>query len=234
MAARFLAILLFSLLLSAQSFAQVPPSHRPVPLRHYESDSSSTSAEENSLTHFWIGVGLGYGSATAVCTSCGENGLQSGTTANVHLGFGLNRQLLLGLQASIWINDGGIYHSREDNIYRTHLMIMAQYYPWVYSHFFGRLGAGLSVYNAYNRFQPRMQDANGNDLPSLVHTDGPGVSVAVGYDFGVAGDLVLSPVLSYSYAHLGDLVLNDTRVLAGNKPLQLLELNLGLMFRSPD
>lgn len=136
------------------------------------------------------------------------------------------------MQASVWVNDGGVYNKREDKIYRTHFILVSYYYLTRRSGLFGKFGLGFSAFNAYDKYEPREKDVYGKALSSNVHSDGLGAALGLGYDFKAADKLFLSLTLTYFYGNLGTLVLNETHILPERKALNLLELNLGLMFRS--
>ena len=192
------------------------------------------SGQSPAGLRFWIGLELGYGFASPVCAACGEEGPQGGTTANVLLGFIFGGNLALGLQASLWVDGAGIYEKRDDKIYRTNFMAIAGYYPWDEDPWFAKVGFGFSVYNAYNRYEPARLDPAGNELPSQVHGEGGGVLVGIGYDIPLAEEFVLSPTLTYFYGSLGPLVLDNTRAIGEQSPMNLIELNLAFAFRSAE
>lgn len=228
-----LVLLLIFTSLTGEAQSSVLPPPYPVSGALGFSDSTAGRPEEPPPgLQFWVGLELGYGVASPVCSACGEEGPQGGTTANVFLGFVFGGSLALGLQGSIWVDRAGLYEKRDDKIYRTHFMAIASYYPWDEDRWFGKVGFGFSVYNAYNRYEPALQDLAGNELPSQVYGEGGGVLVGIGYDIQVAEEFVLSPTLTYFYGSLGPLVLDNARAIGEQSPLNLIELNLAFAFRS--
>jgi hypothetical protein len=216
--------LLVILLLSAQGVCSARPLAQEIPAEG-PPDSSRTGG------WFWAGIGIGYGSASAVCPACGENGPQGGSTATVSVGFYARQDLRVGAQAMIWVDGGGVYSRREDKFYRTQLLFVALYYPWEKFDGFVQAGAGFAAYNAYDQYRPVRQDAQGNDLPSQVHGEGPGFMAGVGYDVRIGTEFLLSPTLHYTYGFLGGLVLNSVRSVDGQGSMHQLGISLILTFR---
>src|SRR2546427_982028 len=56
---------------------------------------------------FWIGFGLGYGSANITCDSCGSGPRTGGVTAFVKLGGTPSRNLLIGGAINGWSHSSG-------------------------------------------------------------------------------------------------------------------------------
>src|SRR2546426_2206911 len=56
---------------------------------------------------FWIGFGLGYGSANITCDSCGSGPRTGGVTAFVKLGGTPSRNLLIGGAINGWAHSSG-------------------------------------------------------------------------------------------------------------------------------
>jgi hypothetical protein len=191
----------------------------------------SAGLPESPRGWFWASIGIGYGSASAVCPACGEEGPQGGSTATVSLGFFPRADLRVGAQAMIWVDRGGIYSRREDKFYRTHLLVVALYSPWERFDGFVQMGAGFAAYNAYDQYRPVRRDAQGNDLPSQVHGEGPGFMAGMGYDARIGTEFLLSPTLQYTYGFLGGLVLNSVQSVDGQGSMHQLGISLMLTFR---
>src|SRR5256886_10077859 len=56
---------------------------------------------------FWIGFGLGYGSANVTCDSCGSGSRTGGVTAFLKLGGTPSRNLLIGGAINGWSHESG-------------------------------------------------------------------------------------------------------------------------------
>jgi hypothetical protein len=147
------------------------------------------------------------------------------------VGISPRKDLWVGIQAMIWINGGGVFSRREDKFYRTQLLLVALYYPWEKFDGFVQAGAGFAAYNAYDQYRPVRQDAQGNDLPSQVHGEGPGFLAGMGYDVRIGAELQLSPTLNYMYGLLGGLVLNSVRSVDGKGSMHQLGISLMLTYR---
>lgn len=186
---------------------------------------------------FFIGLDAGGGLASPVCASCQENGPQAGTTGSVFIGFGNGRDLLIGLQPSIWAGEWGMWQSpdlsdpSQGEVVRANFMAFASWYPSRRPGWNLRGGAGWSLFRASNRFTPPLKDLRGNDLVSQVIAEGPGLMAGGGFDFRVARKLFLTFTLSYFYGHLGTLVLDVLDDLHVRRDLHVVELNVGFMFR---
>jgi hypothetical protein len=182
---------------------------------------------------FWIGVGFGYGLANALCEACGESGMQEGSTAAVKLGYGFSQDLLVGLEADLWINGDGVWDRRDGfdarKIYRNRFMAVAFWQPSRESGFTVKLGAGLSFYSAYNRYLQQNQNST-----SLVTGTGVAATIGAGYDLKMSRTLILTPSISYNIGASGDLLLNEHTVVAKEKTLHLLDLSISIVFRAAD
>jgi hypothetical protein len=213
-----LLVLLLSGLVSVSTFAQY----------------NEPSARDSSSIGFWIGLGLGYGTTSAVCLSCGENGQQGASTGSVQLGFRIGKDILIGVRASMAVDGWGLYNNtREDKIYRNHLMVVGSYYFHAHQGFWGELGVGLSSYSAYNRYQPPGDSVAYASPASLVHAEGPGFLIALGYDFPISAELSLGPTLEYTHGQLGSFTLSETQTLSEKSSLNILGLSLVMTFH-PD
>src|SRR2546427_12644227 len=70
---------------------------------------------------FWIGFGLGYGSANITCDSCGSGPRTGGVTAFVKLGGTPSRNLLIGGAVNGWSHSSGGGTRANGNVTRAPL-----------------------------------------------------------------------------------------------------------------
>lgn len=202
------------------------------PAQFVPSDAQTVDPRPDRPFVFWIGGGFGYGSAERICSVCDESRHPGGSSFQGRLGFALNRRLLLGLEAAVWINGWGIWSPKEVSIgrkiYRNHFLLVSYLYPLRHTRLFAKLGAGFSSFTAYDRYLPY-----GDSIPSEIHGDGPGLAAGVGYDFKITRQLFISPSMTYYYGILGDLTLNDRIKIASNRRLKLIDFNLAVTFHAP-
>jgi len=134
---------------------------------------------------FWIGFGLGYGSANITCDVCDSGPRTDGVTGFVKLGGALSRNLLLGGAIHGWAHSDGAASETMTNVTAS-----LYYYPEAKRGFFITGGLGLSNYHV-------------NSAPSFDGT-GWGFTGGAGYDIRVGRDVSLTPVVNYVYGRVGD------------------------------
>jgi hypothetical protein len=102
-------------------------------------------------------------------------------------------------------------------------MLITDYYP--IKKIFFELGGGVSIYNAYDQhISIRL------DYPTLVHGEGFGMLLGVGYDYRFAENFVLTPSVSYFHAFLRNLDLNSYKILYKNKNLNQFDVSVTVCF----
>lgn len=112
---------------------------------------------------FWIGFGLGYGTAGVTCDSCNRVSRQGGVTAFIKLGGAPSRNLLIGGAVNSWRHSDGSATETMTNVTASLYL-----YPERRSGFFVTGGLGFSNYHI-------------NSTPSWNGT-GWGFSTGAGYD----------------------------------------------------
>ena len=134
---------------------------------------------------FWIGFGLGYGSANIKCDQCVDSSGVGGVTGFVKLGGTPSRNVLIGGAINGWwrTNEG-----MTETI--ANVTASVYLYPVTRSGFFVTGGLGLSTYHA-------------NTFPASDGT-GLGLTAGAGYDIRVGRDVSLTPVVNFVYGALGD------------------------------
>lgn len=162
---------------------------------------------------FWIGFGLGYGSADISCDGCGSGDRQGGTVMSLAMGGTLNQQLLLGGELNGWgkwgsaVDDGGLILGNTS--------FVAYYYPGATSGFFIKGGVGLASYVSI--------DSSGTTTSG----NGFGGLVGVGYDIPLGAKTSLTPMADFRFGSIGT-IKNDAASFPVGLDQNLIEVGLGL------
>src|SRR5256885_6405085 len=135
---------------------------------------------------FWIGFGLGYGSANVTCDTCGSGPRTGGVTAFLKLGGTPSRNLLIGGAINAWSHQSGGATETMGNVTAS-----LYYYPVASGGLFLTGGVGFSDYNV-------------DTSPSYDGT-GWGFTAGVGYDIRVGRNVSLTPVANFVYGGVGGL-----------------------------
>jgi len=160
---------------------------------------------------FWIGFGLGYGSANITCDNCGSGPRTDGITGFVKLGGTPSRNLLVGGAINAWSHSDG---SATETL--TNLTASLYLYPAVRRGLFLTGGLGFSNYHV-------------NSTPSFDGT-GWGFTAGAGYDLRVGRDVSLTPVVNYVYGAVGDVNESGVGRFATGWKQNVVELALGVTF----
>ncbi len=148
---------------------------------------------------FWIGFGLGWGSASISCSACGSTQRLGSSAATLRMGGTLTRQLLLGGEVNAWSHDAsGVTETVGD------MSAALYYYPSARGTFFIKGGVGIAVYDA-------------NTSPTL-ESEGLGVNVGVGFDWYLFRKFSLTPYASFLTALGGNLKVGGTDTGVAVKP----------------
>src|SRR5207248_4446703 len=134
---------------------------------------------------FWLGFGLGYGSAGVTCDGCNRASRQDGVTGFLKLGGAPSRNLLIGAALNGWAHSDGSATERMANVTASLYL-----YPRRRSGFFVTGGVGLSNYHT-------------SSTPSWDGT-GWGFTAGAGYDLRFGRDVSLTPVVNYTWGDVGD------------------------------
>lgn len=159
---------------------------------------------------FWIGFGVGYGSANVSCDNCVSGSRTGGPTLFLKLGGTPSRNLLIGASLNVWAHP-------TDSLTETMGNITASlfYYPMTKSGFFLSGGLGFSAYNL--------------DSSPEVNGSGWGLTAGVGYDVRVGRNISLTPVVNYTYGALGDFDVPGIGTARGWKQ-NVIDVGLGVTF----
>ncbi|GAB4136858.1 MAG: hypothetical protein Fur0041_11420 [Bacteroidia bacterium] len=151
-------------------------------LRIFPSYSQTDSSK--NVPSFIIGLKSGYGFATPV-KEVYENGIQSGVPFNVYAGIHMNKWAFK-VEPVIFITGSGAFDPEESymsqNIYRNFFQLSAACYPVSNKNLYCSIGAGLGAYTSYNKPKYTSAPASWPDTANFGN-NGPGLSVAVGYEF---------------------------------------------------
>lgn len=160
---------------------------------------------------FWIGFGLGYGSANVSCETCRAGARTDGVTGFVKLGGSPSQHLLIG---------GAINGWSHENIGATETMAnltgSLYFYPRARSGLFFTGGLGWSAYHV-------------NTVPAWEGT-GWGLTLGAGYDIRMGRDVSLTPVVNYVYGALGDVTAPGSRVVGSRWRQDVIDIGLGVTF----
>ena len=135
---------------------------------------------------FWIGFGLGYGSANVTCDTCGSGPRTGGVTAFLKIGGTPSRNLLIGGAINGWSHESGGATETMGNVTAS-----LYYYPVASAGLFLTGGVGFSDYRV--------------DTSPSVEGTGWGFTAGVGYDIRVGRNVSLTPVANFVYGGVGDL-----------------------------
>jgi len=134
---------------------------------------------------FWIGVGLGYGSAGFSCDSCSGSGREGALSGYLKIGGTLSSRLLLGGETNGWVrSESGTTEMRGN------ASVVAYYYLTPAGGLFMKGGAGFSRYAMRGGFV----DWTGG---------GFGLVLGAGYDMRIGRNVSLTPVVNLFGGSLG-------------------------------
>jgi len=134
---------------------------------------------------FWIGFGLGYGSAGFSCDSCTGSGRTGALSGFLKMGGTLSQRLLLGGETNGWVKGSGGATETRGNV-----SVAAYYYVAPTGGFFLKGGVGYSRYASRGGFV----DWTGG---------GVGLLLGAGYDVRVGRNVSLTPVINLFGGRLG-------------------------------
>ncbi|HUF27990.1 MAG TPA: outer membrane beta-barrel protein [Gemmatimonadaceae bacterium] len=156
---------------------------------------------------FWIGFGLGIGSAGISCNGC-TSGRESGLSGYLRMGGTVSPQLLIGGETNGWTKS-------SDGVDQTvgFLSAVAYYYPVVDNGVWIKGGLGFASYEA---------EAPGEKLT----TSGLGLTAGIGFDWRLSANVSLSPFANYMQQVGGDVEYNGESV--GNANANLIQFGVGL------
>lgn len=176
--------------------------------------SSASAGHPQERQGFWIGFGLGYGSASVSCDDCESGGREGSFTGFLKLGGTLNERVLLGVEFNGWIKE-------EDGATVTlgSFTGTVTFYPRASSGFFLKGGVGAS------QVDTEFRDGS---LSATVSKSGWGVLAGMGYDLRVGRNVSITPSVNYWYGRPGDISF-EGETLGGWKQ-NVIDFGIGITF----
>lgn len=164
----------------------------------------------NTRQGFWIGFGLGAGSAGIDCNGCSDDRTSS-FSGNLRMGGTVSRQWLLGGELTGWSkSEGGTDNSLG------FANFTATFYPSARGAFWLKLGIGAMTFKS----------DDGTD--ELTATSGAGI-FGLGYDFRVNRNLSITPYLNSLASGTVRGKMNGTPItINGDVKLNLVQVGVGL------
>ena len=160
----------------------------------------------------WFSAGLGGGRARVACDICQTD---RGTDISGALAVGgrLNRRMLVGAEASIWLHGDGAVDEQL-----LGLTAVANWYPASGRGFMWKAGVGLLNYRAEDQ-----QDA--------FSTNALGFQLGTGYVIPVKGRFSATPYVTVFLAPLGGEVKFNSATIVEKASLSLLQFGVGVIRR---
>jgi len=167
---------------------------------------------------FWIGFGLGYGSADMSCDGCASTSRATGLSSYLKMGGTLTSQVLLGgeIDGMTTTSSLGLPSVGSLDAFVAAMSATVTYYPAVKSGFFVKGGAGFSMFNQ-------------TDAVNTLDGMGWGLLVGIGYDLRVGTNVSLTPVANFYFGGPGNLTTGNTTVASGTSQ-NVIDLGLGITF----
>ena len=167
---------------------------------------------------FWIGFGLGYGSADVSCDGCANSSRATGLSTYLKLGGTLNSKVLLGgeINGMTTTSSIGVPSVGNVDVLVGAMSGTVTYYPAVKSGFFVKGGAGFSLFNQ-------------TDAVNTLDGMGWGLLAGIGYDLRVGTNVSLTPVANFYFGGPGNLTSGNTTVVSGTSQ-NVIDIGLGVTF----
>ena len=184
--------------------------------------ATGATARQNG-TGFWLGGGLGIGSAKLTCKVC--NGplasRRTVTALQARMGGTLSSALSFGIEANGWREA-----DEEEDVRQTLIGVggVAYWYPHAVHRYYIKFGFGPVFYRA--------EEATvgvDDDAATPVTSTALGGHFGVGYDLPLAANLLLTPFFNFTGTMYGNLQEGDTRLLGANPTL--VQVGVGLTWR---
>ena len=173
--------------------------------------SSAQAQKPNERKGFWIGFGLGDGSAGADCQTLCTDNRSSGPSGYFRLGGTLSRKVLMGFETNVWgHSSGGI----DESMGFGSLVVL--WYPSRTGALYLKFGFGGMTYTE-------------NDGANEITATAPSGSLGIGYEFRVGRNMSLVPYLNSLASSAVLTHLNGVPVTTGEDiTLNLVQLGLGV------
>jgi opacity protein-like surface antigen len=176
--------------------------------------AAGLSAQRTQMREgFWIGFGLGGGSAGQSCNLvCDSLSRQTGFSGYLKIGGTLSPKILLGGESSGWTKSESGTTVRLGN-----LSAAVYFYPAPATGFFLKGGPGFSVYSA----------DDGTDKESGT---GFGFTLGAGYDIRVSRNISITPVANFLWGSIGDVKSGDLSTQGLGLKQTVFDFQLGITF----
>ena len=200
---------------------------------------SGLAAQATGQSGLWFRFGLAYGSLTNTGTHAGQQAavLDGVVSGDYGAAGGFVR---VGTTLGRWIRVGGginaLWSRAGDNAMATDMQLLFESYiprfsapPRRPSAFFVMLAPGVSHYHA-NSMTSVCARTFGcmTNWPAEAVGEGWSVAVGLGYEARLAGNVFLTPLLSYLYQSIGDVEAPAGRVVASDWNQHVLEMGVGV------
>jgi len=164
----------------------------------------------NTRKGFWIGLGLGDGSAGVECDNCGNDRINS-WSGYLRMGGTISSHVLLGAETSGWLHsEGGI----DENV--ANLAFVTMWYPSNSGAFYLKFGVGGMAYRATDGV---------DDLTATA----PSLTVGTGYEFRMGQNFSLTPFFNALASSAVTLKENGTAIPTnGDISITLAQVGLGV------
>ena len=144
---------------------------------------------------FWYAFGLGTGWARVACQICRADH-RPGVSAQLRLGGGLSRSVLIGAELAAWDRSA---NGVDETL--AALSAAAYWYPARRSPLYLKGGVGFSTHRA-------------EDGTNVITSTGLGPQMGIGYELRVGSNLFLAPFFNVAYGSVaGGVKFNGTRIL---------------------
>jgi hypothetical protein len=171
---------------------------------------AQSTARPNTRQGFWIGLGLGTGSAGLDCTSCSDDRV-GGLSGNVRLGGSVSPSVLLGGETNGWSHS----ESGLDEVLGF-ASFVALWYPSRAGAFYLKFGLGGMSYKA---------DDGVDELTATA----PAGSFGLGYEFRVGPNFSVTPFFNSLVTSAVDVQFNGDPLPTGEDiKVSLLQLGVGV------
>jgi hypothetical protein len=166
------------------------------PLLGFSLTSSGALAEEKAeekfeRSGFWGGVDFGVGFVQRSFEGTEEDG--NNFFLGFKLGYTLNPNFLLGLEASGWLFKPGSTHHEDPSPSEgvSQVFLITRYYPSASLGFFTKIGGGKVIYYIDRPGEPQRDE-------------GWGLTFGGGYDFPLNKNFAITPFISYGFGEADD------------------------------
>ena len=120
--------------------------------------------------------------------------------------------------------------TRQEQVTRAGFLFTGTFFPFDRSTVFLQGGVGYGSYSALGTYTGGIT-TDPPVSPPLVTGEGPAFVFGMGVDCSLGDRWSIRPGVRYTYIALGDLLLNDTALLASGRGSHTLAFSLGLVFR---